>query len=136
MVLSKIGNPTLPSVPGGALAPQWKLGTQGNAPYFAQTIDAAVSNHVENHSDFSNHSDFRTSNHSGQSERLTSSGEAGLSTPGFDYVNTRYSSNYLGVVKNGSYVKSQSYYNYADTYVGNFDFTTPKNLFETTDAKS
>ena len=136
MVLSKVGNPTLPAVPSGALAPRWKLGTQGNAPYFAQTINDAVQNHVDNHSDFSNHQDFRTSNHSGNSERLTSSGEAGLSTPGFDYVNTRYSSNYLGVVKNGSYVKSQSYYNYADTYVGNFDLTTPKNLFETTDAKS
>ena len=135
MSLSKIGNPTLPSVPGGSLAPKWKLGSQGNAPYFANVVNNAIQNHVDNHSDFSNHSNFRTSNHSGSSERLTSSGEANLSTPGFDYVNTRYSSNYLAVVKGGSYVHSSSYSNYSDQYLGRFDLETPQNLFESTAAK-
>ena len=102
MTVGTIGSPTLPSVATGALAPQWKLNTQGNAPYAANIINDAVSDHIANHSDFAAHKNFITSNHSGSSTRLTEG--AGTSSNGMSYVNTQYSSkslSYSGIISSG-----------------------------------
>ena len=134
MVVGKVGSPTLPAVQTGALAPQWKLNTQGNAPYMANIINDAVGDHINTHPDFTYHKNFITSNHSGSSTRLTEG--AGTSSNGMSYVNLQYSSNYIYSVKSGSSTVSSSYSNYQDQYAGRFDLTTPQNVFESTSAKS
>jgi len=133
--LTTSGSPTIPSVPTGAVTPKWKLNSQGNAPFIAKIINDAVDDHIANHSDFTNHQNFRTSNHNGNSQRLMEGSSAGLSgTRPVDYVNTQYSSNSLRIVRNGSTVHSASYTNYNDFYLGRFDLTTPQNLFASTAA--
>ena len=130
MRVGAVGSPTLPSVPTGSVTPRWKLSSQGNATLLANIANDAINDHIQNHSDFSAHKNFITSNHNGNSSRLTEG--AGTSSNGMSYINLQYSnSNYLQVVKGGSSVYSNSNYNYSDVYLGRFDLNTPKNIFDT-----
>ena len=132
MRFGTVGSPTIPSVPTGSLAPRWTLNSLGNAPLMANIVNDAIDDHINTSSDFSAHKNFRTSNHSGNSIRLTEGG--GTSSNGMSYVNLQYSSHRLRVYKGGSRILSHTG-NSSDTNVGRFDLTTPQNLFETSAGK-
>ena len=136
VTFTTVGSPIVPTVPSGPVSPKWKLNSQGNAPFIASLINDALTTHMSEHPDFAtNHQNFRTSNHSGNSTRLVDGSTAGISgLQPIDYVNTQYSSNNLTVVQNGTRVYGASTTNYSDFNVGNFNLTTPKNLFASNSA--
>ena len=118
------------------MTPTWKQ-SGGNAAYFANLVNDALSEHFANSSNMSNSVNFTTANHTGNSYRLINGSSAGISgTRPIDYADTFYSSNYFFAQRGGSTELSQSYYNHDDLYLNKINLTTPYNILKSTTAHS
>jgi len=121
------GSPTLPASDSGQTDPNWEVGEGGNNPLLFKVIDDYLNDtYIPS---LTYHQDMVTANHNGNSEQLITTGISSGTSP-VQYVNMRYTNSYTDIYRNNSRV-GYAYPSAQDMYLGNFNKTNAKNLFET-----
>ena len=124
------GSPTLPATPTGAVLPITAAGSAGNMPKAFATVDNYLSSYFGS---LSNHKNFTTANHSGNSNILTYNGLGSTGNNAnspINQINTWYTTSYLEIYKAGR----REFYGYPTSQqlqLGNANSTTPLNVFGT-----
>ena len=125
--VSQVGTiPALPSQDTSVLEPNWAQ-TNGNQRKLFEAVDAAVSANLAGQS---NHRDFYTANHNGNSDQLVDGyyGTQNGTFTGLYSVQTRYTTSYAEYYRNNSRI-AYGYPNAVDTYLSKMNDKTPTNLF-------
>ena len=131
VTFSTSGSPTLPTTPTGAVTPNTREGTAGNFPKAFSIVDAYLSSYF---SSLSNHKNFTTANHNGNSNILTYNGLGSTGNNAnspINQINTWYTNSYTEVYKGGIRVFSGTPSS-QNNYLGTLNSTTPKNIFDGT----
>jgi len=118
--------PALPSQDTSVLEPNWSQ-QNGNQRKLFSAVDDAVSAHLGG---ISNHRDFYTANHNGNSDALTDGyyGTQNGTFTGLYQVQTRYTNSYAEYYINNNRV-TYGYPNAVDTYLSKMNDKTPTNIF-------